>query len=114
MAIGRMDRIKSSAQISEVFNLGTRFSSGVIRIIVLRRDQQRDPRGRVAFIAGTRLGNAVVRNRSKRVMREAARAVGLPAEGCDVLLMATPRTRDAGADVLVAELARLLKKAGIQ
>ena len=66
-----MDTIKSSDQISEIFNLGVRFSSGEIRIIVKQTDDQRDPSGRVAFIAGKKLGNAVVRNRSKRVMREA-------------------------------------------
>ena len=82
-----MDTIKSSDQISEIFNLGVRFSSGEIRIIVKQTNNQRDPRGRVAFIAGKKLGNAVVRNRSKRVMREAARAAGLPAAGYDVLLM---------------------------
>ena len=109
-----MDTIKSSDQISEIFNLGVRFSSGEIRIIVKQTDNQRDPRGRVAFIAGKKLGNAVVRNRSKRVMRETARAAGLPAPGYDVLLMATPRTRVATCEELRASLARLLKKAGIR
>jgi len=109
-----MDTIKSSDQISEIFNLGVRFSSGEIRIIVKQTDDQRDPSGRVAFIAGKKLGNAVVRNRSKRVMREAARAAHLPAPGYDVLLMATPRTRDVCHEDLRTALGRLLKKAGIQ
>ena len=114
MLFGRMDTIKSSDQISEVFNLGVRFSGGEIRIVVKQTDDQRDPRGRVAFIAGKKLGNAVVRNRSKRVLREAARACGLPAAGYDVLLMATPRTRTASCGELRSSLDRLLKKAGIR
>ncbi len=109
-----MDTIKSSDQISEIFNLGTRFSSGEIRIIVKQGDDQRDPRGRVAFIAGKKLGNAVVRNRSKRVLREAARAAGLPAAGYDILLMATPRTRSAAHDDVRRALSKLLAKAGIR
>ncbi len=109
-----MDTIKSSDQISEVFNLGTRFSSGEIRIIVKKVDDQRGPCGRVAFIAGKKLGNAVVRNRSKRVLREAARVVGLPAVGYDILLMATPRTRSAASDDVCHALKKLLAKAGIK
>lgn len=108
-----MDTIKSSDQISAVFNLGTRFSSGEIRIIVKQVDDQRGPWGRVAFIAGKKLGNAVVRNRSKRVLREAARSAGLPVAGYDVLLMATPRTATTEHERLVSSLRRLLKKAGL-
>lgn len=108
-----MDIIKSSEQISEIFNLGTRFSSGEVRIIVKQADDQRGPCGRVAFIAGKKLGNAVVRNRSKRVLREAARAVGLPAAGYDILVMATPRTGAAATGSVGRALGRLLAKAGV-
>lgn len=109
-----MDTITSSEQISTVFNLGTRFSSGEIRIIVKQVDDQRGPWGRVAFIAGKKLGNAVVRNRSKRVLREVAREAGLPVAGYDVLVMATPKTATAEHDRIVASLTRLLRKAGLQ
>ena len=109
-----MDTIKSSDQISEVFNQGTRFSSGEIRIIVKQLADQRDPSGRVAFIAGKKLGNAVVRNRSKRVLRAAAFENQLPVPGYDILLMATPRTRNAPHEKVVASLAYLLRKAGLR
>lgn len=109
-----MDIIKSSDQISELFNRGTRFSSGEIRIIVKQVDDQRDPCGRVAFIAGKKLGNAVVRNRSKRVLRAVAREQGLPVSGYDMLLMATPRTAAANHESVKSSLGRLLVKAGIR
>lgn len=109
-----MDTIKSSDQISEVFNRGTRFSSGEIRIIVKQTTDQRDPRGRVAFIAGKKLGNAVVRNCSKRILRAVAHENRLPVPGYDVLLMATPRTRTASHEKVVASLAYLLRKAGLR
>ena len=111
-----MNTIKSSDQISEVFNLGTRFSSGEIRIIAKQVDDQRDPhrQGRVAFIAGKNLGNAVVRNRNKRILRAVAHEAGLPAAGYDILLMATPRTRTVPHEAVLSSLARLLKKAGVR
>ena len=109
-----MDTIKSSDQISEVFNQGTRFSSGEIRIIVKQMADQRDPRGRVAFIAGKKLGNAVIRNRSKRVLRAVAYENHLPVPGYDVLLMATPRTRTAPHEKVVASLEHLMRKAGLR
>ena len=70
-----------------------------------------DP-GRVAFVAAKRLGCAVVRNRSKRVLREAARALRLPIEGRDIILFATPKTRTASPEEMNQALASLLRRAG--
>ncbi len=108
-----MNIIKSSEQISELFSQGKMVSAKEIRIIYKKHDEQRGPSGRVAFIAGKKLGNAVVRNRSKRVMREVARENGLPAVGYDILLMATPATRQADHTMLSASLAKALRRAGI-
>jgi len=49
---------------------------------------ERDPRGRVAYIAGKRLGSAPKRSRAKRVLREAARLEGAPWFGLRVVLIA--------------------------
>ncbi len=70
-----------------------------------------DP-GRVAFVAAKRLGCAVVRNRSKRVLREAARALRLPIEGRDIILFATPKTRTSSPEEMNEALASLLRRAG--
>jgi len=70
-------------------------------------------RGRVMFVAGKKLGNAVVRNRCKRVMREAARHAGAPWPGFDVAVMARIGTATAGRDELTSALDRLLAKLGI-
>lgn len=109
-----MHMIKSSAQISEIFDLGTRFNSGDVRIIVKQVDNERGPLGRVAFIAGKKLGNAVARNRSKRVLRAAAYGAGLPAQGYDILLIATPRTRSSSSADVQKSLERLLARAGLR
>ena len=68
---------------------------------------------RLGFTVSNKLGCAVVRNRSKRVLREAARALRLPVEGCDVILFATPRTRTAHPEEMIEALKSLLKRAGV-
>ena len=108
--------IRSSVDVSRLFSQGKRFSTPFATVLVLKRTEQHDHdlHGRVAFIAGKKLGNAVVRNRSKRVMREVARENGLPVEGYDILLMATPATRGADHDVLSSSLAKALRRADIR
>ena len=49
---------------------------------------QHDLHGRVAFIAGKRLGNAVWRNRAKRRMRAICHELGGPWPGLDVIFLA--------------------------
>lgn len=61
---------------------------------------------RLTTVASKRVGNAIVRNRAKRLLREAARAVSW-APGHDVVLVARTATATAALDALVAELERL-------
>ncbi len=103
-----METIKSRRDFEQVFTAGRRYGSSLVRLCVLR-----DPSagGRVAFVAAKRLGNAVFRNRCKRVLREAARACELPRAGADVIVFATRATHDAHPASVAADLSRLLAKA---
>ncbi len=103
--------IKSRGDFERVFSQGRRQSDRLLRIRVLACDEGHP--GRVAFVAAKRLGNAVFRNRCKRVLREAAREAGLPAEGCDVILFSTAATHDSSPQQVATALVRLLKKAGV-
>ena len=51
-----------------------------------------DPCGRVAFIAGKKLGGAVWRNATKRRLRSVAREIGAPWPGYDVVFVAKRAT----------------------
>lgn len=109
--------IKNSSEINALFQNGTHLSNRNIALLILQHDStQRGPEmtGRVAFIAGKRLGNAVIRNRSKRVMREAARKVDLPHDGYDIALIATRSTRSVPHETLLHSLQSLLNRAGLR
>lgn len=75
------------------------------------RDRDDDGPGRVTAVASRRVGNAVVRNRAKRVLRAAAAEVGVAA-GVDVALVARHGTAGA-TSVEVAEELRTLFPAGL-
>lgn len=106
-----MKTIKSKRDFERVFSRGRRYNEGLLRIRVAKSDE--GVPGRVAFVAAKRLGNAVFRNRCKRVLRESARACGLPRDGFDIILFSTSRTHDSSPEQVAASLRRLLDKAGI-
>lgn len=108
-----MKTIKSRSDFERVYTRGRRYNHPLIRMVICEAVSEGDP-GRVAFAAPKRLGNAVVRNRSKRVLRETARACCFPISGHDVILFATAATRSAAPDELRAALHRLAARAGVE
>jgi ribonuclease P protein component len=66
--------------------------------------------GAAAFVAGRKVGNAVDRNRARRILRaawlEVARGVG---NGYDTVLVARTAIRGAKTQDLVAEMTELLR-----
>jgi len=84
-----MDTIKSSTDISLLFDQGQRYQTPFLTLIVLEtRDQIRYSDGRVAFIAGKKNGNAVWRNRAKRRMRSLCIDADLVVPGFDIVFLA--------------------------
>ena len=66
--------------------------------------------GRVAFVAGKKLGNAPQRNRAKRRLRAAAAGQGAPWPGYDVVLVARQAAITGDFAALEADLGRLANK----
>ena len=66
----------------------------------------------LGFVASKRVGNAVRRNRAKRLLREASRQVPW-APGHEVVLVAHPSAADASMDQVYTELRLLAGRAGL-
>jgi ribonuclease P protein component len=90
--------IKSAAEISLLFEKAKRINTGHLIALIADVNERRGLRGRVAFIAGKKLGSAPQRNKAKRIMREAAQKVGAPWPGKDVVFLA--KTQLLSADLV--------------
>jgi ribonuclease P protein component len=77
----------------------------------------RDDQGpaRVGFTVTKKIGNAVIRNRTRRRLKEAARLVlaGHPVAGVDLVLIGREATRGRDFSALQDDLRRALAKAGV-
>lgn len=92
----RRHRISTSAQFSAVFDAKLKKSRGPITVFLLATDE---PEHRLGLSVGRRVGNAVVRGRFKRMMREVFRhhRTGLPvhASGRAYDIVVSTRKHDA-------------------
>jgi ribonuclease P protein component len=107
-----MKTIKSKKEFEEVFSGGKRVNHRLVRATVLRYDEGGSEK--VAFVAPKRLGNAVYRNRCKRILREAARACGMPIEGARIILFATRQTHESTPAEVSVAIESILSRAGIR
>lgn len=97
---GAVNTITKASEIDMLFKEGRRVSHPALLVLLRPTPEGRMPDGRVVFVAGKRLGPAVVRNRCKRVLREAMRRTGGELPGWDVALVARERTASATPDAL--------------
>ncbi len=106
-----MDRIKSKKDIDTIFKTGSWQHHGLLKLLICPCEQ-RDQSGRVAFIAGKKTGGAVMRNKAKRMMREAFRlSERQPSAQC--VFIATSKTKDAQLNQLITAINKLLDSAGV-
>ncbi len=102
-----LDTIKSTREIDAIFRTGARAGTPFFMLLTTETPQGRDPSGRVAFIAGKKLGNAPFRSRCKRVLRDTVRRADPSWPGRDMVLVA----RHAAATATPSELDRALDRA---
>lgn len=108
----RHPTLSTSQGFDRVFRAGARAVDGPVACAI-----HVDPAGgpvRFGFVTGKKIGNAVKRNRAKRLLRESAwrLASGLPA-GAEVILSARPSIDGKSFQEVAAACRRCIQKAGI-
>ena len=84
-------------------------------LVLQARTRNDDGPARVGFTVTKKVGNAVIRNRTRRRLKEAARIVlaGRPVTGADLVLIGRDATRARPFIELQDDIARALTKAGV-
>ncbi len=106
------ETLRKGRDIDRVFNNGHWHRTHPVSVSILERDDVGVVR--VCFVTGRHIGNAVVRNRGRRRIREAFRAAsqGL-APGADVVVLAQPGALTVDFPSLVAAMRRALTEGGL-
>lgn len=98
------NRLKHNADFKRVYSKGRSISVGPIVVYSIKTDGS----VRVGFSVSKKLGNAVKRNRIRRLLREATRALlGELAGGYDVVVVA----RRSSANASLSDLYEALRRA---
>jgi len=103
-------RLKQRAEFLRVASKGRKAAVHGLVLQVLPRGD--DAPARVGFTVTKKVGNAVVRNRTKRRLREAVRLLlrEEPVQGMDLVLIGRDATRGRPFALLVDDLRRALAK----
>ncbi len=107
-------RLRQSADLQRVRRRGQSWRHPLAVLLVHESGPTMLDRSRFAFVAGRRVGNAVVRNRVKRLLREAVRHhVDDIEAGWDCMLIARNALADASYIEVETAVSELLTRANL-
>jgi len=104
------ETLRNSREIRQVLARGKRLTGSRVVLYVVPDSSST----RVGFACPRTVGGAVVRNRARRLMKEAWRElVSRVRGGCEVMIVARPEIRGARQDEVTADLERQLTSSGV-
>jgi ribonuclease P protein component len=104
-------RLKESARFQTVYRRGRSWSNPEMVVYALPRPA---PEKQFGFVVGKKLGRAVHRNRVRRLLREACRAlVPHVPRGVNVVIVGRPAAAEASLEELTAGMRTLFQRAGL-
>jgi ribonuclease P protein component len=107
--VKRRYRVREDRRFQEIRRRGRSAANELLVLCALANDL---PYSRFGFAVSSRIGNAVVRNRIKRRLREIMRLrMATIRPGCDIILIARKPVRSAEYHQLETACARLLRRA---
>jgi len=108
-----LGRLTRRAQFLLVAGKGRKTAMPGLVLQVLRRDDEAP--ARLGFTVTKKVGNAVVRNRTRRRLREAARLLlrDAPVTGADLVLVGRDKTRGRKFTLLIDDLRQALARSGL-
>lgn len=113
----RARRLRKRREFLRVQGSGRRVSGKLFQFFVLGRNENAPPRlaaeARFGITVTRKVGNAVIRNRIKRIVREGCRHLGAQfAPGTDIVVLARPGAERLPAAAFRAELSELARRLG--
>ena len=106
LAFRACHRLHAAPEFERVYKTGSRAGDSLFGISALRNDCGHARLG--LSIGAKAVGNAVRRNRLRRVLREQFRLCRPALPALDIVITARPGARAASADAVVASVCRLL------
>ena len=109
----RIQTLKENHLFSRAYRKGRCFSGRYIAVYVLKNTREKDV-NKIGITVSKNRGNAVKRNRTKRIIREAYRVFHpFIKEGHIIVIVARQPCVDAHLSVVVSEMEALLSKAAL-
>jgi len=69
---GRKDKLKKKSEIDQILKKGRKFDCLTFKILYARNNEKND---RLGILVSKKIGNAVIRNKTKRIFREIFRKI---------------------------------------
>lgn len=111
--LSKPGRLKRRAEFLKVASAGKKAAIGGVVLQAMPRNDALPVR--LGFTVTKRVGNAVVRNRTRRRLKEAARLLLLnrPVTGYDLVLIGRDSTRNRNFITLQGDIRRALERTGV-